>query len=142
SFPGNRPPGRRVPMAIVLRVLERTCVAAAVVSLMVAIAGATTGNAAVWQPAAVATAVCAAVALGMAPTLQTFRFTAWVVAAVVTAILYPQLFQRYATDTPEYKWLLLLLIQAVMFGMGTQITLRDFAGVAKQPWPVAIGIIC
>jgi BASS family bile acid:Na+ symporter len=29
-----------------------------------------------------------------------------------------------------------------MFGIGTQMGLRDFAAVARTPWPVAVGVLC
>jgi BASS family bile acid:Na+ symporter len=38
------------------------------------------------------------------------------------------------------KWLILLVVQAVMFGMGTQMKLADFAGVIKMPWGVFVGV--
>jgi bile acid:Na+ symporter, BASS family len=34
----------------------------------------------------------------------------------------------------------LFIVQAVMFGMGTQMKLADFAGVLKMPWGVLIGV--
>jgi BASS family bile acid:Na+ symporter len=40
------------------------------------------------------------------------------------------------------KWVMLIAIQLVMFGMGTQMSLRDFAGVAKSPRGVFVGIFC
>ena len=40
------------------------------------------------------------------------------------------------------KWVMLIAIQMVMFGMGTQMSLKDFAGVAKAPRGVFVGIIC
>ena len=40
------------------------------------------------------------------------------------------------------KWVMLIAIQLVMFGMGTQMSLHDFAGVAKAPRGVFVGIVC
>jgi len=40
------------------------------------------------------------------------------------------------------KWVMLIAIQMVMFGMGTQMSLKDFAGVAKSPRGVFVGIFC
>jgi BASS family bile acid:Na+ symporter len=37
---------------------------------------------------------------------------------------------------------MLIAIQMVMFGMGTQMSWRDFAGVAKSPRGVIVGIVC
>ena len=83
-----------------------------------------------------------AIGLGSIDSLGTFRFTAWIVAAVTAAILAPALFRPFEPDSPSYKLMLLLLIQLVMFGMGTQMSLRDFAGVIRAPWPVAVGVFC
>ena len=32
-------------------------------------------------------------------------------------------------------------IQLIMFGMGTTLTARDFEGVVKRPWCVAVGAV-
>ena len=38
--------------------------------------------------------------------------------------------------------MILLVVQTVMFGMGTQMSLKDFAGVARSPRGVLVGIVC
>ena len=40
------------------------------------------------------------------------------------------------------KWVILLVIQTVMFGMGTQMSLDDFKGVVRTPRGVLVGIVC
>ena len=40
------------------------------------------------------------------------------------------------------KWVMLIAIQLVMFGMGTQMSVKDLAGVAKAPRGVFVGIVC
>ncbi len=80
--------------------------------------------------------------LSSVASLRTMTFTAWIVAAVVTAVLAPHVFQPFPPGSASYKLLLLLLVQAVMFGMGTQMGIRDFLGVARTPLPVAIGLLC
>ncbi|TWT97682.1 Sodium Bile acid symporter family protein [Botrimarina colliarenosi] len=97
------------------------------------------------EPAWVALVVgLAALSCGLStlPALRSLTFTAWIVTAVVAAMVTPQVFQPFAPGTAAYKTLLLLLVQAVMFGMGTQMGLRDFAGVIRTPLPVAIGLLC
>lgn len=74
--------------------------------------------------------------------VKTLAFTAWTIAAVVAAVATPRLFQPLEPGSPEYKTLILLLVQAVMFGMGAQMRLRDFLGVVRTPAPVAIGLAC
>lgn len=124
------------------KALERIALALAAAALSAAAIAFVASPGETWKLLLVVGTACLAVGLGALSSWRTYQFTAWVVAAVTTAMLYPQVFQPYETSSPEYKWLLLLLIQAVMFGMGTQITLRDFAGVARQPGPVAIGLLC
>jgi BASS family bile acid:Na+ symporter len=97
---------------------------------------------ALWQPAAAVAAFGLAIGLGAFPTSKTFQFTAWIAAVVVGAMIYPQLFLHWGPIDLKNKWLLLVLIQLVMFGMGTQMSLRDFAGVAKMPYGVFVGIVC
>lgn len=125
-----------------MNILERVCLAAAGVALVVALRGVATEDARLWQGALIVAATALAVGLGAVTSLRSFRFTAWIVAAVVAAIYTPQVFQPFDPESASYKLLLLLLIQAVMFGMGTQMSLRDFAGVARAPLPVAIGLLC
>ncbi|WP_210417715.1 bile acid:sodium symporter family protein [Bythopirellula goksoeyrii] len=71
-------------------------------------------------------------------------------AAVVSALIYPthflhlgpfdlKLFQIPEIDL-QNKWVILVIVQLVMFGMGTKMGFRDFAGVAKMPYPVFIGV--
>jgi BASS family bile acid:Na+ symporter len=36
----------------------------------------------------------------------------------------------------------MLIVIQVMFGMGTQMSLKDFTGVAKAPRGMAVGIVC
>ncbi len=122
--------------------LERLCLVVSALALAAVVVGAATQHVQLWRGAAVWTAVSLALGIGAIPPLRSFRFTAWIIAAVVTAMLLPWVFQPFAPNSAAYKLLLLGLIQAVMFGMGTQMSLSDFAGVARQPWPVAVGLFC
>lgn len=122
--------------------LEKLCLAGALLSAVLVLVGLVTGNAPLWHYSAIASATALAIGLGAIGSFSSFRFTVWIVAAVLTALWLPQFFQPYTPGSPGYKLLLLLLIQAVMFGMGTQMSLRDFAGVARSPQPVAIGLVC
>lgn len=99
-------------------------------------------NPAFWQPAIVFLLVAFAISLRFSKTLRGYQFTAWVVAVVVSAMLYPaQVLNMHGYDMRN-KWVMLIAIQLVMFGMGTQMSLKDFAGVAKSPRGVFVGIIC
>lgn len=67
-----------------------------------------------------------------------FAFTIWVAAFVAAAMFYPWAFRRWFGY--ELSGLIVPLIQIIMFGMGTQLTLGDFRRVLVLPKPVLIGI--
>lgn len=76
--------------------------------------------------------------------MRTYQFTAWIVAAVVTAMIYPGFLQHLSPDNParpSNKWVMLIIVQLIMFGMGTQMSLRDFAELGHNSWAVAVGVL-
>ena len=95
-----------------------------------------------WQPIAVVLAVGLAIGLRFVPKLRGYQFTAWIITAVTAAMIYPQAFSKWGDFDLQNKWVKLLVVQTVMFGMGTQMSLHDFAGVAKNPRGVLVGIVC
>lgn len=82
--------------------------------------------------------VSLAIGLGAFPNTRGYQYTVWIVVSFLTGMLYPQHFQQFN----DHKWFGLLLVQAVMFGMGTQMKLKDFAGVFTMPWSVFVGLLC
>jgi BASS family bile acid:Na+ symporter len=96
----------------------------------------------VWQPLAVIATVALAIGLRFIPKLRGYQFTAWIIAAVTTAMIFPQWFSKWGSFDLQGKWVKLLVVQTVMFGMGTQMSLHDFAGVVKNPRGVFVGIFC
>lgn len=95
-----------------------------------------------YRLAAVGTAVCAAIGLGAIPAMKGYRYTAWIIAAVVAGMMYPASFTTWGSIDLRNKWLMLIIIQLVMFGMGIQMKLEDFTSVGKTGRGVAIGLIC
>ena len=95
-----------------------------------------------WQPLVVFLAVGLAIGLRFSPKLRGYQFTAWIIAAVTTAMIFPEAFKQWYGVSLREKWLILLVVQTVMFGMGTQMSLKDFAGIVKSPRGVVIGIVC
>ena len=71
--------------------------------------------------------------------LKGLSFTVSIFAAVSLALYYPQ----YFTTWNGFKLSLLItpLIQLIMFGMGTSMSLKDFAGVIKTPKGVVLGVV-
>lgn len=71
-------------------------------------------------------------------TLNSLVFTTTIFAGVAAALYYPQ----YFTFIGDFKLtaLIIPLIQIIMFGMGTSMSIKDFAGVFKTPRGVMIGV--
>lgn len=69
-----------------------------------------------------------------------FSFTFVIFAAVAASLYYPDVF-REAGDY-QFKNLIVPLLMLIMFGMGTSMSLSDFAGVAKMPKGVLVGLVC
>ena len=129
-------------MTIVPRHFRKLCLGVAALGLLAMLGGLAAGKPSLWQPAAVAASMGFAVGLGAFSSLRGYQFTAWIVVAVTAAMIYPASFLKWGDFDLRNKWLILIVVQLVMFGMGTQMSLRDFAGVAKTPRGVLVGIIC
>jgi len=95
-----------------------------------------------WQPVAVVLTVALAIGLRFIPKLRGYQFTAWIITAVTAAMIYPATFLRVGDFDLRNKWLILIVVQTVMFGMGTQMSLKDFGGIVKAPRGVVVGIVC
>ncbi|MDQ8179367.1 bile acid:sodium symporter family protein [Pelagicoccus sp. SDUM812005] len=92
--------------------------------------------------AGLALAVFFALGLGALPRLEGYQYTAWIVAAVVAGMLFPERCLGIGDFDLRNKWLILIVVQLVMFGMGTQMKLGDFQGVIKTPKGVLVGLLC
>jgi bile acid:Na+ symporter, BASS family len=68
-----------------------------------------------------------------------FSYTLWIFTAVVVSIVYPQYF--ISVGNFQLKKLIVPLLQIIMFGMGSQMSFRDFAGVVKMPKGVLVGVV-
>jgi len=100
------------------------------------------GNPAIWHLVAVILTVVLAISFRFIPKLRGYQFTVWIIAAVTAAMIYPAAFLKWGSFDLRDKWLILIVVQTVMFGMGTQMSLKDFSGVAKSPRGVFVGIVC
>jgi BASS family bile acid:Na+ symporter len=95
-----------------------------------------------WPQLVVGLAV-AAIGLRFLPALRGYQFTAWIIAAFVAGMVYPQaLLNLGGFDVGGNKHVIPTIVQLVMFGVGAQMSLRDFAGVAKMPWSILVGVVC
>ncbi len=69
---------------------------------------------------------------------KSFTYTVMIFAAVTAAMFYPGYFDTWGSVT--LATLITPLIQLIMFGMGTSMSINDFAGVVKMPKGVFVGI--
>lgn len=121
---------------------RKICMWCSGLALLVLLAGLGLPNSGLWQPAALALSICLAIGLGAVPRLAGYQYTAWIIAAVVAGMLYPASFSHWGAIDLRNKWLVLIVVQLVMFGMGTQMRLRDFTGLAGTGKGVLIGLAC
>ena len=115
-----------------MRNFRKLCLGISVVFLVFLVFGLITQNSQIWQPAAVALSVTASLGIGIIPVLSNYQYTAWIVTAVVAGMIYPSAFLNWGSFDLRNKWLILLVVQLVMFGMGIQMALKDFTGPTVQ----------
>jgi BASS family bile acid:Na+ symporter len=67
-----------------------------------------------------------------------FSYTLWIFTAVITSMFYPRYF--ISIGDFQLKKLIVPLLQIIMFGMGSQMSFKDFTGVIKMPRGVFVGV--
>ncbi|HET9279156.1 MAG TPA: bile acid:sodium symporter family protein [Flavitalea sp.] len=72
--------------------------------------------------------------------LRGLSYTVIILAAVSLAMYYPEYFKTFGDF--KLSALIVPLLQIIMFGMGTELSLRDFARVIKIPKGIIVGIVC
>ena len=95
-----------------------------------------------YKPFAIITSVAYAMALGGIDSLKGFQYTAWIIAAVVAGMIYPEAFTKWGNVDLRDKTLILVIVQLVMFGMGTHMSLKDFGGIASTGKGILVGLFC
>lgn len=98
-----------------------------------------TGNGAKAGPALVGFFILLSFGVKGYDVVKGYSFTAWVFASVTVAMYYPQPF----VSIGDFKMTTLIvpLLQIIMFGMGSQMSLNDFTGVLKMPKGVVVGVL-
>ena len=114
----------------------------AAISFILLMAGLIAGQPALWHPTAITLSISVAVGIGAVPALKGYQYTAWIITAVVAGMLYPAAFLKWGNFDLRNKWLILIVVQMVMFGMGLQMSLRDFQGLGSTGRGVLIGLLC
>lgn len=72
--------------------------------------------------------------------LKGFSFTVLIFASVTAALFFPSYFSKVGDF--DLKSLIVPLLQVIMFGMGTAMSLKDFKGVIQMPKAVGVGLLC
>ncbi len=74
------------------------------------------------------------------PKLSGFTFTTMIFAAVSLAMHYPQYFIYVGSF--KLSGLIIPLLQVIMFGMGSELSLKELTTVIKMPKAIFVGIVC
>src|SRR5690606_2044093 len=61
---------------------------------------------------------------------------------VVAGMVYPAAFLKWGSVDLRNKWRILVVVQFVMFGMGIQMSMRDFTGLGSSGKGGIIGLLC
>ena len=96
------------------------------------------GKIAASGPLVVGFFMCIAIGVRGFKATKSFSYTIWIFTAVAASMFYPQFF----TSVGNFKLSILIvpLLQIIIFGMGSQMSLNDFKGVIKMPKGVFIGV--
>ncbi|HTN21424.1 MAG TPA: bile acid:sodium symporter family protein [Pelobium sp.] len=95
----------------------------------------------VWKSSLTLAFASLAIGVGTVKVLSNYQYTFWILAAVAAGLIYPQTFLHIGSLDLRNKWLILVIIQLVMFGMGTQMSIKDFTGIRKSGRGVVIGLL-
>lgn len=120
--------------------LFKILLAAAGVSALLFIIFYLTGNSSLLGPLLIAFFIFLAFGVRGNPISRGFSYTIMIFAAVSISMFYPHLFIQWG-EFP-LKTSIVPLLQIIMFGMGSQMSFRDFAGVVKMPKGVLLGLVC
>ncbi len=72
--------------------------------------------------------------------LHGLSFSLLIFACVTFSMCFPALFVSWGSF--KLSSLIVPLLQVIMFGMGTAMSVQDFAGVVKAPKAVGVGLLC
>ena len=125
-----------------MKKLARICLYPAAIALLVMVYGIMFHLPSLAKTCAVLAGVFGAVGLGSVPSLKGYQYTAWIIVAVVAGMIFPQAFSQWCHVNLRDKTLILVVVQLVMFGMGTSMSLRDFKSIAATGKGVTVGLLC
>jgi BASS family bile acid:Na+ symporter len=91
-------------------------------------------------PALTAFFVFMALGFQFSEKFRKYAYTVWIFAAVTVSMNYPQFFRQMGSF--DLKKMIVPLLQIIMFGMGSQLSLKSFGDVMRMPAGVIVGIVC
>ena len=118
--------------------IYKIAIGSAAIFLIIALSFILTGNLANSGPLLIAFFLSLAIGVRGFSTFKGFSYTIWIFTAVTTSMFYPEYFT--SAGSFQFKTLIVPLLQIIMFGMGSQMSLNDFTGVIKMPKGVIIGV--
>ena len=72
--------------------------------------------------------------------LKGYWYSVLILAVATVAMYFPEYFKTVGGK--DASFFIPILLQAIMFGMGTELSLKDFAQVLRMPKGVIVGIVC
>lgn len=91
-------------------------------------------------PALTGCFLCLATAASINQKLRSVTFALWTVAGVVLGMSFPDWF--VGVGDFKFTTLFVPILQVIMFGMGTTLSLADFARVFRMPRGILAGVAC
>ncbi|MEN0052028.1 MAG: bile acid:sodium symporter family protein [Mucilaginibacter sp.] len=125
-----------------MKAIRKICLLLSLLMALLFIYGMLTAGITIWQASAIGFCIFGSIGIGGIQALKNYQYTAWVITAVVSAIIYPAAFLKWGSFDLRNKWLILGVVQMVMFGMGIQMSLKDFSGLGSTGKGVLIGLTC
>ena len=110
----------------------------AIILFIISLGMVLTRNSAKTGPVLIVFFISLAIAVRGFRAVKGFSYTIWIFTAVTASMFYPQYFTSVGDF--QFKTLIVPLLQIIMFGMGSQMSLNDFTGVIKMPKGVIIGV--
>lgn len=84
--------------------------------------------------------LCLALAASINAKLRSLTFTLWIAAGVALGMSFPSWF--IGIGDFKFTGLFVPILQVIMFGMGTTLSVADFARVFKMPRGILVGVTC
>ncbi len=114
----------------------------AAIGLLLTLLGLISQSPTLWRPGIPLFAVGLTIGAGYWPALKNYQFTLWIVAGFIAAMIYSKDLVVWGGFNITNKWVVVFVVQATMFSMGTKISIDDFIGVIKMPKAVFAGAFC